>query len=160
MYEKIQQFSRQHLQLCTLVCKIQVQNQRHFTAENPGTSDMWKQEEIAPLIALTKTVYLDQCRFGLVHPEDERPLKKYTRLQTRMVRDLDGRYCKEITHMHPYPDHHDMQHSIPEFLQEPQPRAFCRKRRNLKFRLLVRKICMICFQLMEKIHLQSVHVLS
>ena len=42
-------------------------------------------------------MFLDQCRFGLVHPEDSRPLKKYTRLQTTsnaMVRNLDGRFCQ------------------------------------------------------------------
>ena len=99
--EKIQrnrELSRQHLELCTLICKIQVQQQRHFTAENPGTSDMWKQPALAPLLALTKTVQLDQCSFGLIHSEDDRPLKKYTRLQTtsgQIVKDLDGRYCKK-----------------------------------------------------------------
>ena len=101
LFEKIQrnrELSKQHLELCTLICKIQVQQQRHFTAENPGTSDIWKQPELEPLLALTKTVQLDQCRFGLIHPEDDRPLKKHTRLQTtsdQIVKDLDGRYCKQ-----------------------------------------------------------------
>ena len=41
-------------------------------------------------------------KFGLTHPEDDRPLKKYTRLQTTsksIVRQLDGRYCKH-NHTH------------------------------------------------------------
>ena len=44
-YLKIQQsqeLSKQRLGLCNLICKIQVQNQRHFTMENPGSSDMWE----------------------------------------------------------------------------------------------------------------------
>ena len=101
LYEKIQksrELSKQHLELCSLICKIQVQNRRHFTVENPGTSDMWNQRELEVIIKLTKTVKLDQCRFGLVHPEDSRPLKKHTRLQTtssQIVHDLDGRYCQK-----------------------------------------------------------------
>ena len=104
-YEKIQQsreLSKQHLELCSLLCKIQVYHHRHFTMENPGTSDMWNQPEIKDILALTKTASLDQCRFGLIHPEDHRPLKKYTRLQTTsnsVVRSLDGRFCtKEHEH--------------------------------------------------------------
>ena len=101
LYERIQRdknLSKEHLVLCALICKIQVQNGRHFTMENPGTSDMWKQEELDVVMRLTKTVHLDQCRFGLVHPEDDRPLKKHTRLQTtsnQIVRDLDGRRCQQ-----------------------------------------------------------------
>lgn len=100
LFEKIQksqELSREHIQLCVLICKIQVQQGRHFTIENPGTSDLWKQKEFESLLALTKTVHLDQCRFGLVHHEDHQPLKKYTRLKTTsnvVVRDLDGRFCK------------------------------------------------------------------
>lgn len=93
-----QEFSKKHLELCSLICKIQVTNQRHFTAEKPGTSDLWNQGEVQQMLALTKTVRLDQCRFGLVHPEDDRPLKKYTRLQTtsnQIVRNLDGRFCRK-----------------------------------------------------------------
>ena len=101
LYERIQRdknLSKEHLVLCALICKIQVQNGRHFTMENPGTSDMWKQEELDVVMRLTKTVHLDQCRFGLVHPEDDRPLRKHTRLQTtsnQIVRDLDGRRCQQ-----------------------------------------------------------------
>ena len=104
-YDRIQQsreLSKIHMNLCALICKIQVQNGRHFTLENPGTSDLWKQVEIEPIHRLTKTVHLDQCRFGLVHPEDQRPMKKYTRLQTTsesIVRSLDGRFCKS-EHLH------------------------------------------------------------
>ena len=86
------------MQLCTFVCKIQVDGGRHFTLENPGASDLWHQSEIKPVIDVTMRVSLDQCRFGLVHPEDQRPLKKYTRLQTTsraIVNDLDGRMCKK-----------------------------------------------------------------
>ena len=86
------------MQLCSFVCKIQVDEGRHFTLENPGASDLWHQAEIKPVIDATRRVSLDQCRFGLVYPEDQRPLKKYTRLQTTsraIVNDLDGRMCKK-----------------------------------------------------------------
>ena len=100
-YQKIQQsreLSKVHMELCSFVCKIQVDGRRHFTLENPGASDLWHQAEIKPVIDVTMRVSLDQCRFGLVHPEDQRPLKKYTRLQTTsraIVNDLDGRMCEK-----------------------------------------------------------------
>ena len=105
LYEKIQkskELSKEHLELCTLICKIQVQYGRHFTMENPGTSDIWKQQEMKSILSLTKTVHLDQCKFGLVHPEDHRPLKKFTRLQTtsnEVVNNMDGRFCDK-KHQH------------------------------------------------------------
>ena len=91
-----------HLQLCSFICKLQVDAGRHFHLENPGASDLWKQAQIQSLIRMAKSIHLDQCRFGLVHPEDSRPLKKYTRVQTTsnsMVRNLDGRVC-EKNHVH------------------------------------------------------------
>lgn len=92
--------SKERLELCALICKIQVQKGRH-SMESPGTSDVWKQVELASMMVLTKTAQLDQCRFSLVHPEDHRPLKMYTRLQTtsnHIVRDLDGRMCRKDQH--------------------------------------------------------------
>ena len=100
-YMTIQRSRREsliHLQLCSFICKLQVDAGRHFHLENPGTSDLWKQAQAQPLIRMTKSIHLDQCRFGLIHPEDSRPLKKYTRVQTTsnsMVRNLDGRICQK-----------------------------------------------------------------
>ena len=67
LYEKIQQskdLSKELMELCALICKLQVQPGRHFTMENPGTSDIWKQPEMKSILSFTKTVHLDQCKFG------------------------------------------------------------------------------------------------
>ena len=99
-YQKIsqsQEQSRIHLKLCRFIAKLQISEQRHFTLENPGTSKLWEQEEMQFICERTYSILLDQCQFGLVHPEDQRPMKKYTRLQTtslHMVSLLDGRRCR------------------------------------------------------------------
>ena len=60
--QKAQEQSREHLKLCTFVCKIQLEGGRHFTMENPGTSYMWSQKEAQEIMRTTKTVKFDQCQ--------------------------------------------------------------------------------------------------
>ena len=100
--QTMQEQSKEHLKLCTFLCKIQVENGRHFTMENPGSSGMWHQAEVQEIIRLTKTVMLDQCQLGLKHPQNRQPIKKNTRLQTTsraIVRNMDDRRCSgEHTH--------------------------------------------------------------
>ena len=94
--QSMQEQSKEHLKLCTFLCKIQVENGRHFTMENPGSSGMWKQAEIQEIIHLTKMVMFDQCQLGLRHPQNHQPIRKTTRLQTTsraIVRNLDDRRC-------------------------------------------------------------------
>ena len=99
-YQKIsksQEQSKIHLKLCRFIAKLQINEKRHFTLENPGTSKLWEQKEMQFVCEKTYSIFLDQCQFGLVHPEDHRPMKKYTRLQTtslQMVSLLDGCRCK------------------------------------------------------------------
>ena len=100
--QSMQEQSREHLRLCTFLCKIQVENGGHFTMENPGSSGMWNQAEIREVIQLTKMVMLDQCQLGLKHPQNHQPIRKTTRLQTTsraIVRNMDDRRCSgEHTH--------------------------------------------------------------
>ena len=94
---KSQEESRTHLRLCALIAKIQLDSHRHIHVENPGTSSMWKQPEMEPVLLRTLPTFLDQCRFGLKHPETELPLQKRTRVQTSyrsLHRALDGRICQ------------------------------------------------------------------
>ena len=92
-----QQEARVHLFLCNLVCKIQRSLQSHFHMENPLTSSAWKQPELQDVMQMTLSIQLDQCMFGLRHPESNDPMQKRTRLQStsyEMFYQLDSRLCK------------------------------------------------------------------
>ena len=97
-----QEQSREHLRLCAFVCKLQLNGDRHFTMENPGTSTVWNQPDMKQVMQTTKTVKLDQCQFGLKHPQSQEPLRKNTQLQTtsrEIVKNIDGRTCAR-NHIH------------------------------------------------------------
>lgn len=99
---KSQEEARTHLRLCALISKIQLDSGRHIHVENPGTSSMWNQPEMEPILRGTLPTFLDQCRFGLKHPENEMPLQKRTRIQTSfrpLHETLDGRLCQK-DHQH------------------------------------------------------------
>ena len=100
--QNMQEQSKEHLQLCAFICKIQIEGGRHFSMENPGSSGAWQQKETQDIIRLTKTILFDQCQFGLKHPQSHEPMKKATRVQTtsrEMMKHLDGRTCTR-EHVH------------------------------------------------------------
>ena len=91
-----QQASRVHLQLCNLIAKIQISEGRHVHLENPWTAQTWTQPELAEFLKLSLPARLDQCMFGLRHPETADALQKKTRVQTssrEMFTTLDQRTC-------------------------------------------------------------------
>ena len=64
--------------------------------ENPWTSDMWNQKELRELLQGSLTAQLDQCMFGLRHPETTEAMQKRTRIQTTsrtVFEGLDHRLC-------------------------------------------------------------------
>ena len=94
--------SRKHLRLCALIFKIQIDRGDHCHLENPGKSEMWGQPEVKSILKHSKTIFFDQCRFDLKHPETEERLQKRARVQTtsdNMVRSLDERFC-DRQHQH------------------------------------------------------------
>ena len=97
-----QEESRTHLRLCALIVKIQLEQGRHVHIENPATSSIWDQPEFEPILRCTIAAFIDQCQFGLQHPETGEPLKKKTRIQTssrELHQELDGRVCNH-QHQH------------------------------------------------------------
>lgn len=58
---KSQEEARTHLRLCALISKIQLDSGRHIHVENPGTSSMWNQPEMEPILRGTLPTFLDQC---------------------------------------------------------------------------------------------------
>lgn len=94
--------ARVHLALCNLVAKLQIANSRHVHMESPWTAETWKQPELAEFLSASYAACLDQCQFGLKHPESHNPMQKKTRIQTTsrdMLLVLDSRVCKrEHTH--------------------------------------------------------------
>ena len=92
----VQEESRVHLKLCNLLFKIQQSNGCHTHLENPWTSDMWNQKELRELLQGSLTAQLDQCMFGLRHPETTDAMQKRTRIQTTsrtVFEGLDHRLC-------------------------------------------------------------------
>ena len=93
---QVQQDSRVHLKLCNLLAKIQASEGRHTHLENPWTSGMWNQRELEEFLRMSFPAKLDQCQFGLKHPESQDPMQKKTRIQTTsrdMLETLDSRLC-------------------------------------------------------------------
>ena len=93
---QVQQDSRVHLKLCNLLAKIQASEGRHTHLENPWTSGMWNQRELEEFLRISFPAKLDQCQFGLKHPESQDPMQKKTRIQTTsrdMLETLDSRLC-------------------------------------------------------------------
>ena len=71
-----QQMSKVHLRLCNLIAKIQLSSNRHVHLENPWTSGIWHQSEIEELLRSTLSAQMDQCMFGLRHPETDEALRR------------------------------------------------------------------------------------
>lgn len=95
--------SRIHLQLCNLIAKLQLLGGRHVHLENPWGAETWSQPELTELMQHTMPVCLDQCRYGLKHPDTQNHMQKKTRIQTSakpVFQELDHRTCN-----------HDHQHS-------------------------------------------------
>ena len=92
----VQDEARIHLKLCNLLFKIQQSHGGHTHLENPWTSDMWNQKELRELLQGSLTAQLDQCMFGLRHPETTEAMQKRTRIQTTsrtVFEGLDHRLC-------------------------------------------------------------------
>jgi hypothetical protein len=71
--------------------------------ESPWTAKTWDQPEIQDLMRGTIAARIDQCQFGLQHPQNNMPLEKKTRIQTTsksLFHELDQRIC-----------HHEHEHS-------------------------------------------------
>ena len=98
-----QQMAVTHLKLCNLISKLQVSEGRHVHLENPWTSGVWTQKTLSDLLQSSVAAQLDQCMFGLKHPETCDPMQKCTRVQTTskaMFQVLDERRCtKEHEHI-------------------------------------------------------------
>ena len=98
-WEKIheqQEHSKIHLQFCSLLMKLQRDQDRHTHMEHPDSSGAWKQEELSPLVEGTIAARFDQCQMGLKHPQNHRFLKKRTTVRTtsmEMHQLLDERFC-------------------------------------------------------------------
>ena len=99
-----QEISKEQLEVCSLLCRIQLDRGDHFHLENPAPSGMWQQVELDETCRRTKPAFFDQCQFGLKHPTMHEPMKKRTRIQTsseEMFRHMDQRFCKhEHEHAH------------------------------------------------------------
>eukprot|EP00435_Cladocopium_sp_Y103_P051036 s1582_g15.t1 len=92
-----QEFSKDQLAFCSLLCRVQQDRGDHFHLENPAPSGMWHQEEMDETCRRTKPAFFDQCQFGLRHPTMHEPMQKRTRVQTsseEMFQSLDSRFCK------------------------------------------------------------------
>jgi len=131
----VQDEARVHLRLCNLLAKIQLQSGRHIHLENPWTSSMWDQKELREFLQSTMTARLDQCMFGLKHPETSEAMQKKTRVQTssrQMFWHLIRGFAATTTHMprlldpaiggaKPY-----RYHSLQEIIQSNLPRPLSR----------------------------------
>lgn len=94
--------SKIHLWLCNLIAKLQLLSGRHVHLENPWGAESWSQAEISELMQYTMPVCVDQCQYGLRHPETHNPMQKKTRIQTsskQVLQELDHRVCKR-DHVH------------------------------------------------------------
>eukprot|EP00435_Cladocopium_sp_Y103_P019649 s4451_g4.t1 len=70
--------------------------------ESPWTAELWSQGEIREFVRMSLACCLDQCMFGLKHPETQDALRKKTRVQTtsrEMFQELDQRIC-DHSHEH------------------------------------------------------------
>lgn len=88
--------SRNHLKLCSMIARIQVEAGRHVHMENPWGADSWKQPEMQDLLSVTRPAQVDQCQFGLKHPVTRDPMQKRTCVRTTsraMHTILDNRLC-------------------------------------------------------------------
>lgn len=98
-YNKVhqsQENARVHLKLCNLLSKIQISSNRHIHLESPWQALTWKQPGLSDLMRCTKAIQLDQCMFGLRHPETKDPMQKRTRIQSSssdLILALDHRLC-------------------------------------------------------------------
>ena len=97
-----QRASRQHVILCKVISKIQHDAGRHTHMENPRTSGVWELQELRTFIRRSVPASVDQCMFGLKHPETRLPMQKQTRIQTtsmELFQEIDHRTCtKNHTH--------------------------------------------------------------
>jgi hypothetical protein len=94
--------ARVHLKFCQLLAKIQISEGRHVHMENPWTSELWNQDEICEFVQASIAACLDQCMFGLRHPETANAMQKKTRVQTTsraVFQELDQRIC-DHSHQH------------------------------------------------------------
>ena len=102
--QQSQQAAQVHLKLCNLISKLQVSENRHAHLENPWTSALWSQRAVEEFLKASLPARLDQCMFGLKHPESHDPMEKKTRIQTtsrEMWKELDQRTClHEHAHAH------------------------------------------------------------
>ena len=102
--QQSQQVAQVHLKLCNLISKLQVSENRHAHLENPWTSALWSQRAVEEFLKASLPARLDQCMFGLKHPESHDPMEKKTRIQTtsrEMWKELDQRTClHEHAHAH------------------------------------------------------------
>lgn len=98
-HEKVRQSqeeARVHLKLCNLLSKIQLSNNRRIHLESPWQALTWHQPELADLMRSARAIQLDQCMFGLRHPETKDPMQKRTRIQSSssdLILALDHRLC-------------------------------------------------------------------
>ena len=97
-----QRASRQHVILCNVISKIQHDAGRRTHMENPRTSGVWELQELRTFIRRSVPAVVDQCMFGLKHPETRLPMQKQTRIQTtsmELFQDIDHQTCtKNHTH--------------------------------------------------------------
>ena len=87
-----------HVKLCNLIAKIQLSEGRHAHIENPWTSALWTQSVLTEFMQSSLSAKLDQCMFGLRHPESNEPMEKKTCIQTssrEVWKALDCRVCDQ-----------------------------------------------------------------
>eukprot|EP00435_Cladocopium_sp_Y103_P037269 s436_g9.t2 len=92
-----QQESREHLLFCSLLLKIQKENNRHAHMEHPDSSEAWSQPELETLVQNTLLARFDQCQMGLKHPQNHRFIRKRTAVRTtshQMHLLLHERFCQ------------------------------------------------------------------
>jgi hypothetical protein len=87
-----------HVKLCNLIAKIQLSEGRHAHIENPWTSAVWHQSALSDFMSASLSAKLDQCMFGLRHPENSSHLEKkhVYYIQTSSIDmwgSLDSRLC-------------------------------------------------------------------
>ena len=94
--------SKDQMNMCALIYKVQLDRFDHFHLENPEPSSVWHQEEMHEICCCTKPAVFDQCQLGLRHPLSQEPMRKRTRVQTsseEMFHSLDSHLCK-LDHFH------------------------------------------------------------
>ena len=100
-YDKVmesRQEARKHLVFCNLIAKIQREAGRHAHLENPKGSALWEQKELRSFLESSIPAFVDQCAFGLRHPDNQKLMQKPTRIQTtsiEMFQELDQRFCRK-----------------------------------------------------------------